>query len=75
MAAAPQAFDDDGLAPLVHIHAAGDPACKGTSDGATKRIAAVSLSEDRTGTSTKHSRSKAFLIELVLVAGKGLTGR
>ena len=73
MAAATQAFENDGLAPFARIDCAGHTTSQGTGHGATKRIAVVvEFAKQCTGTGAQYRRPGGFLIELPLVAGQRL---
>jgi hypothetical protein len=73
VAAATQALDPNGLAPLSGVHRAGHPTRKRTDDRTAEGVAIV-ISGPQSGpdTGAKDGRRGGFVIELVLIARQGL---
>lgn len=75
VAAAPQAFDDDRLAPFCDINRAGQAARERPRQRAAKRLFAVGFRQNGARTGTEQGRGDTLPVELVLIAGEGATGR
>ena len=71
VAAAPQAFHNNGFTPFAGVHGTGCPPRKCSYDGPAQSVAIIiDLAKNSPRTGTQDSGPKRFFIELVLIARK-----
>lgn len=76
MAAATQAFDNDGFPPLTGIDGTSSASSKRADNRTTKRVAfVVNFAQNSPRTSSQRGCRKSFLIKLALVACQRLASR
>ena len=71
VAATAQAFDDDGLAPLIDVNRTRDTACQRSGDCTTGCVSAVGFTQCSAETRTQNRRAERFILELS--TGQSLT--
>lgn len=75
VAAATQAFDNNGFSPLTGIDGTCGSSGKCADNGTAKSIALIiNFAQNSAGPGTQDDSAEGFLIKLVLVACEGLAG-